>query len=200
MSPLLSAAQASRLPLTDRDRERVFCAPALTQTGVERRWLNALLTGPLHKGFYLTLEPQASSRPLIITLLLARGPFAVIWRVAEIVILTFNSVFWSWPSPHILHERREAGPSLANGDTSPSVIFISRVVRVLASLTQCLPREVLGRPCETVLSESFADGLSSITPARDVWSIERRSLDRYLRPAFAPTQPVCVFLSVKGVS
>jgi hypothetical protein len=78
-------------------------------------------------------------------LLSARSPFAIIWRVAAIVVYALDEEA-ARPRTNVRDERSERfSPSLANSDSSPAVVGVLRTIRIVASVNHAPPRVVQRR-------------------------------------------------------
>jgi hypothetical protein len=90
----------------------------------------------------------------IVALFFCRGPFAILWVIAFVVIYSLDAVSCDfpspslWPSAHVCKEVFKSHPSLTDGDSSPSVIAILTMPFIETSIFHCSPNRPLwsGRP------------------------------------------------------
>lgn len=90
------------------------------------------------------------SGPAIFSLFLSRGPSAVTSAIGSVIV---NSIERSafWPFPHIVVKIKERfSPWFTDGNSTPSVIHISRLVFVSASGEHAGPNPVFRRICHSV--------------------------------------------------
>ena len=108
----------------------------------------AMRLGSLHvrMGLYCNHIMQ----PGVKSLLFPRSPSAVFWSVVAVIIDSINRVLFG-TGPHVQKKVLEsrtfwnyAAPSLANGYTSASIVFVIRPATVLASLNHVGPSVVHG--------------------------------------------------------
>src|SRR5688572_6652347 len=78
------------------------------------------------------------------------GPAAVARLVVAVHVEPVERVFRRRPRTHVLQERFERIPPLADADAPAAVVLVTRVVRVLAALPHVMPGVVFGRVCSAV--------------------------------------------------
>ena len=133
-------------------------------------------------------------RTAIVNLLTVRSPFAVSGRVAEVIIDSFKREARTWFQSHVCEKNSEiTSPFRADRNSSGSVIFIGRVLRVFTPLNHVVPCGVLqgvSSPSVTVNSFALAEKFSLKTSARLSMSFaEMVSASFYFGSAITFTAP-----------
>lgn len=126
-----------------RDGEGVDNVPTLFQSLVNKTSVNAKTGTPLldikglaPKSYHFIAAP-------IVGLLCFSSPFAVIRRVAFIVVNAVNGVLFRRLLANVQDEKfKRVLPSLTNLNAAFPVAFIRRVQRVVASLKHSIPRSI----------------------------------------------------------
>lgn len=84
----------------------------------------------------------------ISTLLQSVSPAAIFWAVTFVIIFSFDrkggpqSINSLWPSSHIGEKCGIRVPSVANRDSSSSIIFPAWMLRIVASLSHAFPNKI----------------------------------------------------------
>lgn len=98
---------------------------------------------PLGNGFGLASKGQPSVVSTIVILLYVCSPATILGGIAQIIVDSFKC-FAGRAFTHVRKEVFECVPSLANGNATPSVAWVSAVRRVQASTPHPSPYDQYG--------------------------------------------------------
>lgn len=196
---------ASMYPTRDRsthwNRESVCGVPAIYKSTVQSGRVDPSFSCPLGKGLNATVKAQSFVNPLVIMLRLLGGPYAIIRRIAQTVIQSFQRMTIRRPMAHVSNESIKGCPLFAHGNSTPAVIFIAWVCRVLTSLVHRLPCNVFGLTGHAVFSQSLClDFFMQATAGNVRTPHEGGAVYRLLVSAFAHTQPIGCLVANEGCS
>src|SRR6185369_5762592 len=154
-------------------------------------WKSKLIF-PVGYAHRLALECQHLSHATIANLNGSFCPSAIRRLIVAVVVNAVNRVFRGRTQPHVAQEILKQHPSLANGDASSTVVFVSNKFGVGATSTHAHPREMLRAISEPVPSSIVADPFSLPATARfGLACPEQCAYDVPRIPAFATAQPCC---------
>lgn len=97
---------------------------------------------PFGDVFCYTINFDISVLSVIVVLLFSCRPPAVAWLVISAIIDSINGVFGSRPWSHIrkeIYKPLSAKPSIMNNNSTPSIIYIARMIRVYTALNHAAP-------------------------------------------------------------
>lgn len=112
---------------------------------------------PLRKGFGFAVNRQNMIDAFISRLFLARGPSAVLWRIAFVVIYAIKGGFLKWDWKHIFCKAFKRTPFIADSNASATVIMVVAGILVIAPLVHAAPN---------VVSASFGLPMGGESPSR----------------------------------
>lgn len=122
-------------------------------TSASVRWVS-VMAAPTHAPRHWTKHSMSKesrgftaislSFASIALLFAARGPFAVVWRVATIVVDSFNRQSGR-PGANVAQELIEVTPSIADGNAPTTVVLKRFVCGVKASIEHVLPGSIFRR-------------------------------------------------------
>lgn len=183
----------------NRNSQCVVNRPSVFDAAKNRGWLNPSFSSPLRQALSSAFKGQQAGLLFVVVLLFQRGPFAVVQRIAEIVILPLYRIAIAGSRSHIGKELRKAGPRFAHCDTTRPIVFVFRMVRVAASLVHGLPRDVLRRARHSVLGQPIMLNLSMETPARNIRPTQQRgSIGNLLVSTITTAEPISCLVTNEG--
>jgi len=97
---------------------------------------------PLLKILSATLKGDRTVRPFIVVLLSSGSPFAILGRVAQVIILAIKRVLVRWATPHVSQKVFKAIPSVTHFDSTFAIIRIALVTRIITSTAYGLPNRI----------------------------------------------------------
>lgn len=109
---------------------------------VNRAWWNPKYFANVFKQKFSAFKSNVSVCPSIACLLSSRGPFAIFFAVIPVVINPFKRAI-IWPSSHIGKKVFKSLPSLAVCDSTTSIIWPFRSIRVVTTTLHGPPYSVL---------------------------------------------------------
>ena len=102
--------------------------------------------GPLRKCLGRAIEGYLPIISLIVVLLGASSPAAIVWLIAFAVVLSIDAVLARWPWSHISQERLKAlRPATTDCDPLAAVGWVGPVVGVQASSLDASPNFIFSR-------------------------------------------------------
>lgn len=166
MEPLHELPLGAAFAVVDRKRTRARAdlAPTIYFTKcvhvLRRVWVAALelctRSSPFHASrsvrfMHLAHVHQFEARHAsVLTILAARRPPAILWRVVTIIVDAIKFMF-QWPEPHVRHESPERYfPSSAYANPTAAVILVSLVVAVIAALFHRAPNAIERMPAVSI--------------------------------------------------
>lgn len=201
MNQALRITQTPSLPFTNGQSQRFGRGPSVQQASVQRSGLHPLVFRPLCKRLDATVKAQSSGNTFVVILLLARGPFAVIRRIADIVVLSFDRKSRTGAKAYVGEESDKARPSPTDSNSARAVVGIFRIQRILTTLMHGLPCHVLGLTGHAVFRQSlFLDFFMKAAAGNVRTPHEGRAVYRLLVSAFANAQPIGRFVANEGYS
>lgn len=126
----------------------------------------------------------------IVRLLLSGGPFAVGRLVIAVIVDALQSVA-RWSLSHVVVERLERlTPTLADRDSTASIVDVSVPARIFATLFHGFPRVVFWRPVAAMFGVSDLVPFGAIAPAgHDRPSSQKNARDGFFSAAVASANP-----------
>lgn len=103
-------------------------------------------TAYIHQTRIISFD-DSRARPLVSTLDSFSCPIAIVWRITEVIVHSFNAMFGCWFRPHVGIEVFKRSPAFTNSDPSTSVVSKSGGVRIVAALLQAVPAFVFTGSC-----------------------------------------------------
>ncbi len=101
----------------------------------------------IHETQPLSIEKNEVVSGGVSRLLRLVGPYAVIFRIPEVVVDSIKRMSFARAWSHISKEVSEVFPSRINCNASPSVVFVHSVVRARTTSNHALPGRVFWGPC-----------------------------------------------------
>lgn len=152
----------------------IHCIPTMLEALADGRLLYPINMAPLGQGFGHAMNTYNVVTPLVIHLLIAVGPSAVILGVITIIINAINRVFGAytrvsrdWPISHVgIKSLKRIDPARAHGYSSSTIFKPVSILRVGAALFNSGPCLVLRRLYHTVNKIEFTGLLQVIAPTR----------------------------------
>jgi hypothetical protein len=142
---------------------------------------------PLANGVGFAVQNKEAILAGVVQLFGVGGPFAVVGRIAFIVVDSLKGVFRRGRLAHIREKVAKVLPSLAHGNASLSVVLIASAIRIAAPLKHRQPSSVNLRSRITVFSYKFA----VVAAARFSRSVaERVTENRLFGSAFTTAKPL----------
>lgn len=142
------------VPFSKWNSNSIMFAPPLAQSFVKRISVNPKFFSPLCNGEGFALMGDSAICPRITHLLGSGCPATIIGAIAKVIINPFKR--------HVLfrltHIRKKIGeikPAIAEFNPSRTVMFISRIIRVAATLLYTKPNIVQFSPSFAMLRVSF---------------------------------------------
>jgi hypothetical protein len=140
--------------------------PAI-QAVPERTPVDAEFSRPLSKCHRPSVQGQQSVTCAVVELCLAGGPPTVSGLVVSVIVDAVDAVLRGGTRPHVGQEVLEVvTPALADTNTAPAVLRVSRVTRIQASASHIPPRRDLRRLRAPVCSSLPTDAFAVVATAR----------------------------------
>ncbi len=165
----LNASSSMAFP-SCRNGKGFLNGPALAKAPVKAASAKASQATPLRLGQRHAAILKTRVGSVVVVLLQAGRPAAILWRIAFVVINAIKRVMRSRRLAHISKEMFKRFPAVANRNTPRTVIFESPVLRIGATLVHGLPNApkwgfALAVRCQS-LAQSLRGFLSGQAPAR----------------------------------
>ena len=121
--------------------------PASRKSRQDNAVFEASYPGPFSKRCDAPVVGNQAVVPLVVGLLNARCPAAIIWTIVAIVIFAVNLVLWRWSFAHVSKKiRKRLTPTLAHFNAATSVIFVLAIAFVVTAIQHIGPQvEFRGR-------------------------------------------------------
>jgi hypothetical protein len=127
-------------------RQGTFDGPSKhIEPDAQRADWNLQTACPLGHASRLSIQYQESVASTIAGLFGGRRPSAVVWEVAQFIVLAFNGVLFGRPWANVSKERREIVPALTNRNPAATVVFERPISRIQASNSHHLPAPIFRR-------------------------------------------------------
>lgn len=120
--------------------KRLFKRPAKHfKPGPKGSIIDAKIIGPLVKCFGLTPKLNDAIISFIVLLFFLGSPNTVVWIIISVNTVPFKRVFRCRFISHICIEVFKIVPSFADSNSPSSVVFITKLLRILATLNHVCP-------------------------------------------------------------
>lgn len=125
--------------------------PTSISTHIKCNWAYSVFLQPFAKEFCDTIYCYMSVKTTITLLFFASRPFAVFRRIRAVIVDSINGKIIFVGITHIFEKcLKRISPSLANINTSTTIIFVTGFSRIMASLLHIVPYIIDSCSCETV--------------------------------------------------
>ncbi len=146
---LLSATPVA----TTRSSQGFYVLPPVCYPLIDRVWVKTHQWRPFRNAAACSVHAQHNAVAPISHLFGARGPCAVLWRVAAVVVDALQHVsgrgFWSHVSTESLETTQ---PSVADSDSATTVVVERFRIRVQTAVFHLLPRGVFAGMFSSVMT------------------------------------------------
>ena len=122
---------------------------------------------PIFKAHSAIAKRQNDVVATVSTLRMPRGPVAIVWGIALLVVPAFDGMELARTQPHVSDEVLEVQPALAHSDSAPTVVCIRGCFRIEAAIFHRVPNAVLRG-----MNESMIAGFEDAAATPDISSLD----------------------------